>query len=48
VTEAELSVGHAHEKFGDDGRLADDDVRQSLRDALDTVVAGALDRIAAA
>ncbi|MFL5953700.1 MAG: NADPH-dependent FMN reductase [Gaiellaceae bacterium] len=48
VTEAELSVGHAHEKFGDDGRLADDDVRQGLRDALDTVVAGALDRIAAA
>ena len=48
VTEAELSVGHAHEKFGDDGSLADDDVRQGLRDALETLVAGALERIAAA
>ena len=27
VTEAELAVGHAHEKFDDDGRLVDDDVR---------------------
>ena len=40
VTEAELAVGHAAEKFGDDGRLAaDDDVRQGLQDALGTLVA---------
>jgi chromate reductase, NAD(P)H dehydrogenase (quinone) len=39
VTEAELAVGHAHEKFGDDGRLADDEVRQGLRDSLATLVA---------
>ncbi len=39
VTDAELSVGHAHERFGDDGRLADDDVRQGLRDTLETLVA---------
>jgi chromate reductase len=39
VTEAELAVGHAHEKFGDDGRLADDDVRQGLREALETLIA---------
>ena len=39
VTEAELAVGHAAEKFGDDGRLADDDVRQGLSDALATLVA---------
>ena len=39
VTEAELAVGHAAEKFGDDGRLVDDDVRQGLRDALATLVA---------
>jgi chromate reductase len=38
VTEAELAVGHAAEKFGDDGRLADDDVRQGLSDALATLV----------
>src|SRR5919202_3747817 len=28
VTDAELAVGHAAEKFDDEGRLADDDVRQ--------------------
>jgi chromate reductase len=39
VTEAELSVGHAHDKFDSEGRLVDDDVRQGLRDALDTLLA---------
>jgi len=39
VTEAELSVGHAHEKFDELGRLTDEDVRQGLRDALQTLVA---------
>ena len=39
VTEAELSVGHAHEKFDEVGRLTDEDVRQGLRDALQTLVA---------
>jgi chromate reductase len=39
VTEAELSVGHAQERFDEHGRLADGDVRQGLRDALDTLVA---------
>jgi len=41
VTEAELAVGHAHERLGDDGRLADDEVREGLRDALATLVAEA-------
>src|SRR5437764_1308693 len=44
VTEAELAVGHAHEKLGDDGLLADDEVREGLRESLQTVVAAALDR----
>jgi chromate reductase len=39
VTEAELAVGHAHEKFADDGLLADDEVREGLRDALGTLLA---------
>ena len=38
VTDAELAVGHAHEKLGDDGRLADDDVQQGLREALGTLL----------
>ena len=41
VAEAELAVGHAHEKFDDEGRLADDDVRQGLREALETLLAEA-------
>jgi len=39
VTDVEVAVGHAGEKFGDDGRLADDDVRQELRDGLETLLA---------
>ena len=39
LTDAELAVGHAHEKFDDEGRLVDDDVKQGLRDALETLVA---------
>jgi chromate reductase len=38
VTDAEMAVGHAHEKLGDDGRLDDDDVRQGLREALGTLL----------
>jgi hypothetical protein len=32
-------VGHANEKLDEHGTLVDDDVRQGLRDALDTLVA---------
>jgi chromate reductase len=39
VTEVELAVGHSHEKFDDEGNLADEDVRRALRDALDLLVA---------
>ena len=39
VAEAELAVGHAHEKLDEHGRLADDDVRQGLREALETLLA---------
>jgi chromate reductase len=48
VTEAELSVAHAHEKVSDDGVFLDDDVREGLRAALDTLVTSVLDRAAAA
>ena len=39
VAEAELSVGHAHEKLDENGRLIDDDVRQGLSEALETLLA---------
>jgi chromate reductase len=48
VTEVELAVGHAHEKLGDDGRLADDDLRDALREALQTLLAEASPALAAA
>jgi len=41
VAEAELAVGHAAEKFDDDGNLVDDEVRQGLRDALQVLLAEA-------
>jgi hypothetical protein len=41
-------VGHAHERFADDGSLADDDVRQGLADALSTLVAELSPALAAA
>jgi chromate reductase len=47
VTDAELAVGHSHEKFDDDGHLVDNDVRQGLRDALQTLVAEVPSAIAA-
>jgi chromate reductase len=46
VTDAELSVGHVGDKF-EDGYLVDDDVRQGLRDALQTLVAEVPSAIAA-
>jgi len=39
VTEAELSVGHAPEKLDTDGEVADDEVREGLREALNTLLA---------
>jgi chromate reductase len=38
VTDVELAVGHAHEKL-ENGRLADDDVRDTLREGLETLLA---------
>ena len=48
VTEAELAVGHAHEKVSEDGVIEDNDLREGLRDALQTLVTSVLDRVAAA
>jgi chromate reductase len=48
VTVAELAVGHAHDKVDKDGGVEDSDLRQGLRDALQTVVTGVLERVAAA
>jgi chromate reductase len=48
VTEAELSVGHASEKLDDQGRVADEEVLNGLREALDTLLAGVSPVLAAA
>jgi chromate reductase len=39
VTDAELAVGHAHDKLDELGDLADPDVRAGLREALETLLA---------
>jgi chromate reductase, NAD(P)H dehydrogenase (quinone) len=48
VTDVELAVGHAGEKFREDGSLVDGDIRQSLREALETLAAAATPLEAAA
>ena len=48
VADVELAVGHAAEKFDEDGRLIDDDVRQGIRDALAALAAEAMPDLAAA
>jgi chromate reductase len=39
VAEAEVAVGRASSRFDEDGRLVDEELREELRAALDTVVA---------
>jgi len=39
VAEAELAVGHAHDKLDDKGRVIDQEVLQGLCEALDTLLA---------
>jgi chromate reductase, NAD(P)H dehydrogenase (quinone) len=48
VAPVELAVGHAGEKFDDDGHLLDDDVRQGLGEVLSGVVAETAPNLAAA
>jgi len=38
VAEAEVAVGRAEGRFDDDGRLADDEIRDELREAVATLV----------
>jgi chromate reductase, NAD(P)H dehydrogenase (quinone) len=47
VTEAELSVGHAHEKLSDNGGLVDAEIREGLSDALGTLLAEVAPALAA-
>jgi chromate reductase len=48
VAEVELAVGHAAEKFDENGRLLDDDVREGLRDALAILTAEVTPQLVAA
>lgn len=41
VAEVEVAVGHAHEKFDEDGRLIDEELRQHLGDAVATLAEAA-------
>jgi chromate reductase, NAD(P)H dehydrogenase (quinone) len=48
VAEVEVAVGHAHERFDDEGRIADEGLRSELRDAVDVLVADTQRRVAIA
>jgi chromate reductase len=48
VAEVELAVGHATEKFDENGTLLDDDVRRQLEDALETLRAQVCDELVTA
>jgi chromate reductase len=39
VTDVEMTVAHAHEKFDGEGNLVDEDARRQLRDALESLLA---------
>ena len=39
VVDAELAVGHAHQRFDTDGRLTDENMQQQLGEVVDAVVA---------
>jgi chromate reductase len=47
VAEVEMAVGHANEKLDEQGKLADGEVREQLREALDTLLAELAVRAAA-
>jgi chromate reductase len=48
VADIELAVGHAQDRFDENGVLVDDDVREGLRDALASLIAEATPQLAAA
>jgi len=48
VADIELAVGHAQDRFDEDGVLVDDEVREGLRDALASLIAEATPRLAVA
>jgi len=39
VVDGELALGHAHERFDDDGRLSDANLREELQEVVDTLLA---------
>ena len=48
VADAEVAVGHAHERFDGEGRLTGDELRDQLREVLDTLLMDAQPRISVA
>jgi len=48
VADVEVAVGHAQERFDDEGRLTDDDLRGQLQEVVDALVAEARPQMAAA
>ena len=48
VVDAEVAVGRAHDRFDEDGRLTDDEIRDELREAANALVLAAGPQLVAA
>ncbi len=48
VVEAEVAVGHAHDRFDEEGRLTDEDLRDQLRESVELLVTETVTPLAAA
>ena len=48
VVDVEIAVGHAHERFDEEGRLSDEDLRGQLKEAVEILVAQTRPHVAAA
>ena len=48
VVDVEIAVGHAHERFDEEGRLSDEDLSGQLKEAVEILVAQTRPRVAAA
>src|SRR5712691_2227627 len=48
VVDADVAIGHAHERFDESGRLLDESVEEQLREVVDALLETARPRLAAA
>lgn len=45
VVDGEVAVGHAQDRFDEEGRLIDDDLREQLAEVVNVLLAAARERV---